>query len=342
MKELTQELLDLKTAELLERENFRNWALRPEYPSPAGYPEVLAARAILTGLKNDLTLNTPGENEKAADFAGLMARLSSSAILPDEPAKPTRIRRQKTWFALAAAAMVAVLLMAGALLMPGVEPTQFTTGNGERLNIELPDGTTVTLNANSSLTLDGTDWGATDRTVTLEGEAFFRVAKSAGPDGAKAFVVRTDDLAVRVLGTRFNVRERRGQSGVFLEEGNVSVSWPGTEIPEANLKAGEMIVRKEVGQLPTLRPVSVPAQVLSWRQGRLEFDQTPLRNALNELSDIYGIELLCQNDELLNRKISSAGIPTDNQQLALQLMEKALGLRIERLDDIKYEVTAAE
>lgn len=343
MTELTPNLLALQAAELLEREDFRRWALRPGSHAPAGYPEIEAALAILTGLHDDAGLVTPNEAEKASDFAALMDRLSATTLPPTSaPAAPTRHLWQKLWPAFAVAAAVAGLLLAGVLLLQNTAPAQYATGNGERLKLELPDGTEVILNANSRLTLAGEDWGGHDRLVRLEGEAFFNVTKSDDAGVAKAFIVQTDDLTVRVLGTRFNVRERRGQSGVFLEEGNVRVTWSGTDIPETELLPGELIIRKAADQLPAHYPVSAPDNVLSWRKGRLTFDQTPLREALNELNDIYGIELRCQNDTLLDRKISSAGIPTDNQSLALQLMEKALGLRIEQLKDITYEVTAAE
>lgn len=90
------------------------------------------------------------------------------------------------------------------------------------------------------------------------------------------------------------------------------------------------------------RSVSSPSRHLAWRNGHLEFDRMPLAEALNELGDIYGVELNCADPALEDLEISSAGIPVDDLTLALQLMEKALDLRIEARESSVYIVFAAE
>lgn len=79
--------------------------------------------------------------------------------------------------------------------------SEVTTRNGSRTSIQLADGTRVWLNAGSKLSYSK-DFGKNDRSVTLSGEAFFDVAKQAD----RPFVIHTETMDIRVLGTRFNVR----------------------------------------------------------------------------------------------------------------------------------------
>ena len=89
-------------------------------------------------------------------------------------------------------------------------------------HITLPDGSKVTLNANSELklSLDWSDKG--DRQVWLDGEAYFEVEKK--PATHQKFVVHTKDIDVEVLGTKFNVNTRHEKAIVSLEEGKIKLS----------------------------------------------------------------------------------------------------------------------
>lgn len=286
---------------------------------------------LLRGLSADNNINLPSKPEKEADFAALMAKIE------ELKAKPAPVRR--LWPRIAAiAATVLLLLAGGTFLLRSSAATIYATGNAEHLDITLPDGTMVTLNANSTLELPNGGWSAAERLVALEGEAFFDVAKN--PD--RPFLVSTNDAKVRVLGTRFNVRERRGSTRIFLEEGEVNVGWPGTEIPDVRLLPNEVVTLTERGTQPLHAPASKPSRHLAWKNGHLEFDRLPLVEALNELGDIYGVELNCADANLEKLEISSAGIPVDDLKLALRLMEKALDLRIEGHESNVYKVFAAE
>ena len=79
---------------------------------------------------------------------------------------------------------------------------EFVTKEGDRQTIVLPDGTKVRLNSGSRLSYDSNMLRKDERTVTLSGEAYFDVAK----DKDRCFLIHTDKLAIRVLGTVFNVK----------------------------------------------------------------------------------------------------------------------------------------
>jgi len=317
--------------QLLENPEFRAWAHRSDVVVPAEADNLRKARMILTGLEADNGMVLPTGSEKETDFVALMAKIDELS------APPARVRRLWPRIATAAAAIL-LLLAGGTFLLRTPASITYATGNAEQRVVTLSDGTTVTLNANSTLELPEGKLTATERLVSLDGEAYFDVAKDAN----RPFLVSTNDATVRVLGTRFNVRERRGSTRIFLEEGEVRVGWPGTQLPDTRMLPNEVVTLAARGKQPVLMPVSIPSRHLAWRSGHLEFDQLSLVEALNELSDIYGVEINCADQALEKLEISSAGIPVDDLTLALQLMEKALGLRIEARESSVYQVFAAE
>jgi len=108
---------------------------------------------------------------------------------------------------LLAAAVILAIDRPGHLPLAGKETakaesgSEISAGAGSRTHLVLPDGTKVWLNAGSRLNYDK-NFGTKLREVNLNGEAFFDVAHNAG----KPFVIHTDRIDIRVLGTRFNVK----------------------------------------------------------------------------------------------------------------------------------------
>ncbi|MDP4820086.1 MAG: FecR family protein, partial [Saprospiraceae bacterium] len=116
---------------------------------------------------------------------------------------------------LAVAASMAVLLIARFLLTDDALSIQTTIG--ESLVYTLPDGSTVTLNALSSVRFDPDGWSE-NRSLELQGEAYFEVRKGS------SFEVLTPDGTITVLGTAFNVFAREGAFKVVCFEGKVRVA----------------------------------------------------------------------------------------------------------------------
>lgn len=334
-KDLT-EFLTLDVTDLLENPAFRAWAMSPEFTYPSEYPKLGEARDILLAIV-DAETKAPSVAERSADFAALMARLEEPTPVV---AKVVTRRLWPRWAAVAAS--ILVLLWAGSFFLRKAPHQEYVTGNGEILEVELPDGTSVTLNANSSLVLPAGGWSAAERLVNLEGEAFFKVTKQLAQGEPRPFMVQTEDAVVRVLGTRFNVRQRRGGIRVFLEEGAVKVGWPGSQFNDTNLLPGEMVDYEEASAAPVHRPAFAPQNEIAWTQGHLVFDRVPLREALNDLSDLYGVSFELADPELENKELKSAGIPVDNQEVALGILGRALDLQIEVRKDNVYLVSVKQ
>jgi len=165
--------------------------------------------------------------EKSEEFDFYNSILEGTDVLEvprfDKEALFTKIQEQKVTqskvvrlfpkWAYAAAAAVAILIATTLILN---QNTTYKTGYGEQLAVQLPDGSEAILNAKSQLQFDADNW-VENRSLSLEGEAFFKVKKG------KTFTVKTNDGTVTVLGTQFSVNTNQKLFEVICYEGRVKV-----------------------------------------------------------------------------------------------------------------------
>lgn len=195
------------------------------------------------------------------------------------PANPSR-----RWFlggAAAAVAALAVTLTGHYAVAPA--PEIFETPKGQRRTVQLADGSTVTLNSGTRLTVAMAEGR---RAVVLEkGEALFDVAK----DPSRPFTVTAGERLVTVVGTTFNVRHLDQAVTVTVTRGLVDVADKDGG-GKVRLTPGQQISARQ-GHPPG--PVtSVDAQaVTAWTDGRLSFDNAPLPQVLAELSHHYPVPM---------------------------------------------------
>jgi transmembrane sensor len=154
-----------------------------------------------------------------------------------------------------------------------------------RAQFTLPDGTVGWLNSNSSVKYNGNF--NFDRQVTLKGEAYFDVFK----DKSRPFIVNTNDVFVKVLGTRFNIAsyENEKEIEVVLEEGSLVFN-----LKDKN-KSYMMVPNDLVTYDKTVQDFSTetvqPQKYLSWTEGRLEFRNDPLDVISRRLARWYNIDI---------------------------------------------------
>lgn len=114
-----------------------------------------------------------------------------------------RMLSMRVWISIAASVIIGISVVATILLrentLPPANNKVYLTGKGQRKQIVLPDGSSVTLNVASRLKLES--FSKNTRVVSLAGEAFFTVAK----DRRHPFIVRTEKIQTHVLGTSFNI-----------------------------------------------------------------------------------------------------------------------------------------
>jgi transmembrane sensor len=221
-----------------------------------------------------------------------MNRASSKAAVrsraPRVPA-PLRLLRLTLASRLSIAASVALLLAVGYALRPTTSVYRSQIGEGP-MSVELSDGSAVQLAPGTVLRVPE-QFGSINRTVDLDGEAFFDVT-SADLNQGLPFEIKTFNASVEVLGTAFNVRARRGDwesaTEVVVERGSVRVASADLPAMSVVLEPGEG-TQVEEDATPS-RPVEINLErVLTWRSGGLAFSNAPMGAVFDELQRRYGV-----------------------------------------------------
>ena len=157
----------------------------------------------------------------------------------------------------------------------------------------LADGTEVWINAESRLHYPARFTGDT-RTVRLEGEAYFKVAR----DEQHPFVVETAHLKTRVLGTEFNLQSYAGEaSSVTLVTGRVAVQTDHSA-EQISLMPGQELTLEADGTSPTLQNVDTYART-QWKEGYFYFDRASLEEILHGLGRWYNVDIELDCDPAL-------------------------------------------
>lgn len=167
---------------------------------------------------------------------------------------------------------------------------------GSRSEMVLPDGTKVWLNAGSKISYSQT-FGYTVRLVRLEGEGYFEVAHNE----QLPFSVESGNVRVKVLGTKFNVRDypTDAEASVSLAEGSVSMSSMRMASTERVLTPGQRAtVNKETGRI-RVDDYEV-ANAIQWTNGILVFDGESLRDIVNDLERCYNVRITVKTPSLYN------------------------------------------
>lgn len=158
---------------------------------------------------------------------------------------------------------------------------------GARTKMHLPDGTAVWLNAGSKLSYSQ-GFGIDNRDVQLEGESYFEVNRNEN----LPFCVKTKEVKVRVLGTKFNFRNYQddNEAVVNLLEGKVSLMNGLRKMSEQYLAPGEcMTLDKHTGMM-TLSKAKVENSVV-WMNNELFFDEELLSDVAKKLSRCYNVTI---------------------------------------------------
>ena len=165
---------------------------------------------------------------------------------------------------------------------------------GSKTKLYLPDGTLVWLNAGSRMTYSP-GFGVDNRKVELEGEGYFEVKRNE----KIPFFVKTKDLQLQVLGTKFNFRDypEDHEVVVSLLEGKVGLNNLLREEKEAVLSPDERAVLNKANGLLTVESVTA-SNASQWTDGYLFFDEELLPDIAKELERSYNVKIHIANDSL--------------------------------------------
>ncbi|MDH7444268.1 FecR family protein [Aquimarina sp. 2201CG14-23] len=225
----------------------------------------------------------------------------------------------KLWPYAAVAASIVVIL--GLFLFSSDD--SFTTNYGEQLAVTLPDGSEMILNAKSEASFDKKNWN-TDRTVLLNGEAYFKVKK-----GSK-FTVTTENGNVSVLGTEFNVQSQTSFFEAVCYEGKVSVT---SGQDNTILTAG-----KAYRNIKNTAPEhwTFVTQEPSWINNTSSFRSIPLKYVFSELEEQYNINI--ETKDIDTSTIYTGTFPNNDIEVALKTVFSTLGLQYKLSQDGKTVV----
>lgn len=237
--------------------------------------------------------------------------------------KPASHKRKVFTIRYIAAAAVLVLLLGFGWMFYSYQhpsPLLMASTGAETQVLELPDGSTVTLNRHSQLSYPET-FGK-ERIVELNGEAYFEVSKN--PE--KPFRVKTSGVTVCVLGTHFNVNAYAADSLVetTLLEGSVSVS-NNANGKQMILKPNETaIYRKSTGILSM--HINANAQnEISWREGVLSFNDISMGEIARQLSHHFNVTIQIKSEQLRNYKLNARFKQNETLEEILEMLAPIVG-----------------
>lgn len=177
---------------------------------------------------------------------------------------------------------------AGSTPEPVIACNKVVSPYGVMSQLQLPDGSKVWLNTNSSITYPTMFERTGKRVVEMSGEAYFEVQS----DVNHPFVVRIGGVDVQATGTQFNINAY-DQTVVTLVEGRVGVRALDHDYP---LLPDQQITITQEGEALTSRVD--PFQSISWKDGLLAFRDARLEDVFKRLQQIYHVEFVIKDPEI--------------------------------------------
>ena len=250
--------------------------------------------------------------------ADLYARIKEFVLL-DKQKRLGRKIKFYTWSLRIAAVFIIGLLLSTVFLFQEARQQYsdqiqtITTPYGAKMNYTLPDGSIVWLNSGSTFSY-AAKFGKT-RSVTLDGEAFFKVVKDSKP-----FIVATNHGTVEVKGTSFNIKTYADDNDfeTTLVEGSVvfKVKNAGNEV---TLKPGEQVSKTESGY--TVKKVETK-YFTSWKEGKLLFNREPFPSFIKKLERWYNVKIE-YSDPKLNDLWYTGTIEMESISEVMEMISKA-------------------
>lgn len=193
-----------------------------------------------------------------------------------------------------------------------------STSYGEKKEISLPDGSTVILNSLSSISYPK-EMNSKTRNVTLQGEAYFDIAKNPN----QAFIVKAEDIEVKVLGTKFNINAYENQENITttLFEGSISVGTNSRNIKK--LKPGEQAIFSKTTEKFETRTLTNANIESAWRDNMLVFDNIELSDILKTLSRQYNITFEVEDKQFEQLRITARFITNESVEDILRTLGKS-------------------
>lgn len=213
---------------------------------------------------------------------------------------------------------------------------QVVTSNfGEIKKILLADSSVIVLNSHSSVTFNKVFNKNQPREIWLKGEAYFNI-KHINKDPLQIapeerMLVHGDDFLIEVLGTAFNVRQRRNCTEVVLQSGRIELTFFDSLKTKITLHPGGFVSYNSKNQ-QILRSVTIADDYVKWQNKKLILTDPTLQKIINYLEDNYDKKIILESPELQYKKIVGP-IKLNDFNDALFIISTTLNLEIEKKGD---------
>lgn len=244
----------------------------------------------------------------------------------EETAARQRTLKLRSWMRYAA--IIAVVLMTGTGLgywmyqMPSSQDMLIANAGDDVRAVVLPDGTKVWLNHSAILTYPR-QFADDERSVRLEGEAYFEVTKNP----QKPFIVKSDAMRVRVLGTTFNFKSSQGcrVAEASLIEGEIEVKGNNEEGMIVLAPGQKAELNKSTGRLQ-VKQVDARMDAV-WHDGLIPFEQANVFAIAKTLERFYGVKIILSPDIQSNKTYSGVIKRKDNIESVLRSLHNSIPIQ---------------
>jgi transmembrane sensor len=295
---------------LIEDNSFRNWVLRSNQEDFEKWEMLLNRDTALGQTAEDakaivLLAELAGEGVSEEENKDAWLRLTDKIAMNEAPVQKTEAPLMKRTYLQQWKRYAAVLLLLAAVSVPvyyaissystkgraaKVPEIERHTQSGQFLTLQLPDGSKIRLNSNSSVKLP--EYFVDERVVRLSGEAFFEVARNP----RMPFKVITENFTVEVTGTSFNINSYKDQpSKISVESGTVNVNINEHENSLMSLSKHQAAAFDAAKN--QLVHATFNADEFLWKDGILTFRDDDIRAIAMKLEHWYGVTIKVSDAE---------------------------------------------
>ena len=337
--------------DFLEDSDFKEWVISPTQVTDAFWNEFMLchpekveiienAISIVKALSEDMEESMPDEDQVKTMWENIQGSFESSA-------RPTRSIWPLLYILTASAAVI--VLMIGWFLKPSQKDSRMSyhmlTSASENILIEqknatskpiainLPDGSQIMLEPNSSISYPKDFNAKKDREIYLSGQAFFNVQKNK----ARPFLVYSNELVTMVLGTSFTIKafENTQQVEVEVKTGKVSVFKRNSENGASNENAAcagatvitpnQKILYSRNNEVIQKFLVETPEMIVSSSAlpAITDFEDAPVTTIFKNLEDAYGIDIVF-DENLFSRCLLTASFSHESLYDKIDLICKGV------------------
>ena len=326
-------------------EDFQEWVIKPNeennrfwnnwlFAHPAKKDTVNEAKRILLNI--NFREDFPTDEQVKSALEKNMAEINLLEEADAAPVVPAGSISGYIHLRKIAAILIVLLLISLFVLYSNRKNETITvaTNYSETKNLVLKDGTEITLNGHSSVTYLKHPGGDAPRQVKLQGEAFFKVnhlnKNEEHIKNSERFIVSAGNVKVEVLGTSFDVKNRRNSTSVVLARGKVKVSVMNSDNEYIMKNPGEMVAY-DASLKAIKRSFTDPVTQSSWINKKLIREDASVSAVAEYIEDNYGYKVIFKDAGIADRKMEGT-LLLDNFQDVLFILSTSLDIRIRKVD----------